>query len=118
VIRGLGRTAALSLSNVDPGAQSLGLASGQTGSDRMVVDIASGTARNRTLVVRWRNDRGEPVVEQVRVSGLLGDDDIAFVQAANALDVGGLGARSNDFVGVIDGGPGNDTLAGTPRPHP
>ena len=69
---------------------------------------------------------GTPLVEQFRVSGLMRDDDIEFVAdpyQANAgtpaevtvlpLDIGDLNARSTDFVGVIDGGPGNDLLVGT-----
>ena len=69
---------------------------------------------------------GTPLVEQFRVSGLMRDDDIEFVAdpyQANAgtpaevtvlpLDIGDLNARSNDFVGVIDGGPGDDLLVGT-----
>ena len=69
---------------------------------------------------------GKPLVEQFRISGLVRDDDIEFVAdpyQANAgtpaevtvlpLDIGDLNERSNDFVGVIDGGPGDDILIGT-----
>ncbi|MHC5112514.1 MAG: calcium-binding protein, partial [Planctomycetota bacterium] len=67
------------------------------------------------------NPVGAPLVEQFRISGLMRDDDISFVAdpyvafegtpaAVNVLplDIGDLNARSDDFVGVIDGGPGDD----------
>ncbi|HEY4636255.1 MAG TPA: calcium-binding protein, partial [Rhodospirillales bacterium] len=63
------------------------------------------------------NPLGVPLVEQIRVSGLVGDDDIAFLDLSapgvEPLDIGDLNARSDDYVGVIDGGPGNDILRGT-----
>ncbi|MFN0040815.1 MAG: LamG-like jellyroll fold domain-containing protein, partial [Burkholderiales bacterium] len=72
------------------------------------------------------NPTGSPLVEQFRISGLLRDDNIEFIAnsyVANAgtsaaktvlpLDIGDLDSRSNDFVGVIDGGPGEDLLIGT-----
>ena len=43
----------------------------------------------------------------------MGNDTIEFVRGEGALDISSLTTRSNDFVGVIDGGPGNDTLLGT-----
>ena len=62
----------------------------------------------------WRDAQGKPLVEQFRISGLLGNDTIGFVQEGDqALDLSALTGRSNDFVGVIDGGPGNDSLRGT-----
>ena len=62
----------------------------------------------------WLDDEGQPRIEQVRVSGLLGNDDIAFVEGPGALNLSTLTSRGRDFVAVIDGGPGNDTLSGTP----
>src|SRR5438094_895578 len=69
---------------------------------------------------------GRPLVEQFRISGLLGDDNISFVaepyqafagtpaeKTVLPLDIGDLNDRSDDFVGVIDGGPDDDTLTGT-----
>ncbi|CAB5141075.1 Alkaline phosphatase (EC [Olavius algarvensis associated proteobacterium Delta 3] len=69
---------------------------------------------------------GTPLVEQFRISGLMRDDEIRFVAEPYVaydgtpaavtvfpLDIGDLNARSDDFVGVIDGGPGDDVLSGT-----
>ncbi len=74
---------------------------------------------------------GKPLVEQFRISGLMRDDDIEFVAdpyLANAgtpaqvtvlpLDIGDLNERSNDFVGVIDGGPGRRFHGGHRRARP
>ncbi|MFP6763517.1 MAG: hypothetical protein VB858_07865, partial [Planctomycetaceae bacterium] len=47
------------------------------------------------------------------MAGLGGDDDIGFVAGASAVDFGALSVRSRDWVGVIDGGSGNDTLGGS-----
>jgi Ca2+-binding RTX toxin-like protein len=64
---------------------------------------------------------GKPLVEQFRISGLSGEDHIEFIEASysafgriiDAFDVGDLVARSEDYVGVIDGGPDDDVLIGT-----
>ena len=64
---------------------------------------------------------GQPLVEQFRISGLSGDDFIEFVEAEYMafgrtilpLDIGDLDARSEDNIGVIDGGPDDDILRGT-----
>ena len=70
----------------------------------------------------WRDANGTPLIEQFRISGLNGDDQIKFLQADDPdlelngsvpLDIGDLTTRSRDWVGVIDGGPGSDTLKGT-----
>ncbi|MDC0935626.1 hypothetical protein OAS39_05025, partial [Pirellulales bacterium] len=63
--------------------------------------------------VTWRGTDGAPLVEQFRVSGLSGDDVLEFMQGPTAVDVSTLAARSDDFVGVLDGGPGDDLLLGT-----
>ncbi|MEM7230139.1 MAG: hypothetical protein AAF432_15135, partial [Planctomycetota bacterium] len=57
----------------------------------------------------WR-DQDTLFIEQIRVSGLLGDDVLEFDPS---LDLSELARRSRDWVGVLDGGPGNDTLRGT-----
>ena len=85
--------------------------------------------------------KGRALVEQIRVSGLNGDDDIQFLDATGScfdvntaqfmsaesvsgnsgfypsgvagLETSDLSARGSDFVGVIDGGPGNDLLIGS-----
>lgn len=93
---------------------------------RMVVEY-----NDRVMLVNWRSFdsfsdlNGLPLVEQFRISGLGGNDHIEFIRKSrkvsiNAveidvtpLDVSDLTERSNDWVGVIDGGPDNDTLIGT-----
>ncbi|MCA9139509.1 MAG: FG-GAP repeat protein, partial [Planctomycetales bacterium] len=65
------------------------------------------------LTASWRDSQGTPLVEQFRISGLLGDDWIEFATGDDAIDLSSLIERSNDWVGVIDGGPGNDTLQGS-----
>ena len=98
---------------------------GQDDVGRLLVQYNS-----RLLSAVWRSPdtdpNGTPLVEQFRISGLGGNDDIQFVsQAAEGLlpldvaagllplDVSDLMERSEDWVAVIDGGPGNDTLRGT-----
>ncbi len=66
----------------------------------------------RIVDLRWRDASG-PLVEQFRISGLGGDDTIAFGTGADALDVSDLSARSDEFVAVFDGGPGDDVLTGS-----
>ena len=70
------------------------------------------SAPTRSITAKWRDEDG-PLVEQFRVSGLGGNDFIEFAQGVNALKLDELNARSDDFVGVIDGGPGNDIQFGT-----
>ncbi|MAE67893.1 MAG: hypothetical protein CMJ18_26865, partial [Phycisphaeraceae bacterium] len=63
----------------------------------------------------WRDaTSGIPLIEQFRVSGLGGNDDIAFATGPDALDLTDLLGRGQEFVAMLDGGPGNDTLGGTP----
>ena len=62
----------------------------------------------------WLDEEGRPRVEQIRVSGLLGDDDIAFAHGPDALDLSALTGRGRDFVAVLDGGPGNDSSRAPP----
>ncbi len=83
---------------------------------------------SRVLEAQWRSFtnpadvNGQPLIEQIRVSGLGGDDVISFLDNRKVsafssspyqLDVTDLTDRSDDWIGVIDGGPGNDTLRGT-----
>ena len=90
----------------------------------------TGDTEQREILAPWRqlnadgtpNPTGTPLVEQFRISGLSGDDYIEFIEAPygafgrliSPLDIGDLDARSDDYVGVIDGGPDDDTLIGTP----
>ncbi|MEX0641054.1 MAG: hypothetical protein WD468_00055, partial [Pirellulales bacterium] len=64
------------------------------------------------IFANWRNTGGVPVVEQFRIAGLGGPDTIEFVTGPDAVDVAPLTNRSDDWVGVFDGGPGHDTLRG------
>ena len=82
----------------------------------------------RDIYMPWRKPAaadgtlGTPLVEQIRIAGLSGDDRIEF-RRDSGLDNGGrpveqlflgdLIARSDDYVAVIDGGPGNDILLGS-----
>lgn len=91
---------------------------GQDDQGRLLVQY-----NGRRLSAVWRSPGtskdpiGTPLVEQFRISGLGGDDDIQFVSQAAGdvlpLDVSDLMGRSEDWVAVIDGGPGSDTLRGT-----
>src|SRR5581483_1288608 len=90
----------------------------------------------RPLLANWVDSAGNLLVQQVRIEGVSGDDDIEFLDSTQVqaegnvpyvqgllaargdfglqpVDVSPLTARSNDWVGVIDGGPGDDTLKGT-----
>ncbi|MGI0501371.1 calcium-binding protein, partial [Limnospira platensis] len=67
----------------------------------------------RTILTTWKRADGVPLVEQIRISGLGGDDIIGFVPGRNAVNVDALSERSRDFVSVIDGGPGNDIIFGS-----
>ncbi len=63
---------------------------------------------DRTLTANWRDfsdlsdANGKPLVEQIRISGLMGDDELGFVSetvgAVQPLDVADLITRSDDFV--------------------
>lgn len=91
---------------------------------RLAIDV-----NGRFLTADWRDffdttdANGRPLVEQFRISGLGNDDTIQFVatngfvtpstNVIDRLDVADLDDRSDDWIGVIDGGPGNDTLSGT-----
>ncbi|MCX7893546.1 MAG: PA14 domain-containing protein, partial [Burkholderiales bacterium] len=110
------------------------LADGRIHVNFTTINPLSGLTESWEILAPWRaknadgslNPAGRPLVEQFRISGLLGDDTISFVAAPYVafpgtpaaktvlpLDIGDLNARSDDFVGVIDGGPGNDLLRGT-----
>ncbi|HSB69073.1 MAG TPA: ELWxxDGT repeat protein [Candidatus Methylomirabilis sp.] len=87
------------------------LLSQQPVTDLLDVAYTIGTT-TRHITAEWRDEYG-PLVEQFDITGLGGNDYIEFVQGENALDLAALNARSIDWVGVIDGGPGNDVLLGT-----
>ena len=91
----------------------------------------TSTTTAATSIMPWRKPAnpdgtlGTPLVEQIRIAGLGGNDRIEFRRATavdhstpthqplEPLDVSDLIARSDDYVGVLDGGPGNDTLLGS-----
>jgi len=121
----------------DDNATDILLVEGTDSNDKISIgqtsyDIANSTRKGSrmsvvlngiTIVGEWRsfNDpadlNGKSLVEQIRISGLGGNDSIDFLSTPfngiNPLDVSDLTERSDDWVGVIDGGPGNDTLKGT-----
>ena len=104
----------------------------------LAVTIQSGS-QSRYFTAHWRDfsdtqdANGRPLVEQFRIAGLGGDDSLGFVSQntpvrvadgqvvaaggseiiVQPLDVSDLDQRSDDFVGVLDGGSGDDTLRGT-----
>ena len=63
-----------------------------------------GTSRNDTL----NGTSGDDVI-----CGLGGNDTVGFVPGRNAVDMTALNDRSTDWAGVVDGGPGNDTILGS-----
>ncbi len=95
----------------------------------------------RLITAKWRsnptadNPTGVPLIQQFEVDGEEGNDRIEFLttaqaqamydtpqsqklygfedKGASAVDVSQLSARSTDWVSVIDGGPGDDTIQGT-----
>ena len=83
---------------------------------------------DRDLFLPWRSaptaefPKGQPLVEQIRVGGLSGDDLLEFRREAGLdnggepvepLDIGDLTSRTTDYVGVLDGNSGDDILIGT-----
>ena len=72
-----------------------------------------GPFGRKEIFADWRDADGKCLIEQFRVSGLGGDDTLGFMEGAGAVDVSALSARSDDWVGVLDGGPGDDLLYGT-----
>ena len=90
----------------------------ETDDDRLEVHYQILTATpapiDKTFWVKWRDDAGKPLVEQFNVAGEFGNDKIGFVsEAGKRVDFSALVARSDDWVGVFDGGPGDDELRGS-----
>jgi len=89
----------------------------QNGDGQLAVDYTGWDVHDETYFTKnitwpWRDAYGEPIVEQFRISGLMGDDRLEFVRGEGGIDFSALAGR-NDWVGVIDGGPGDDVLIGT-----
>ena len=61
------------------------------------------------IVANWRDAEDNLLVEQVQITGGLGDDYLEF---SREIDVTDLTNRSRDWTTVLLGGPGNDTLVG------
>lgn len=101
----------------DDNATDILLINGTNGNDTIKIGESAGKLNvnynGRIIPATWRDANNVPLVEQISVSGLNGNDDIEFLSGAGGIDVSALSARSTDFVGVIDGGAGNDTLIGT-----
>ena len=93
---------------------------------RLRVDHSSLT---QPLLVDWLDPAtGRPLIEQIQIAGLAGNDRIGFAQAnplpgmsdfalvdpsqSAPLDLSLLGNQTNDFVGVFDGNGGDDILVG------
>ena len=86
---------------------------------------------DRVYSATWRDasstpgQLGDALVEQFRIAGLGGDDHLEFTHTEQTFIIQGqsvkvqplvvsdLTARSKDWVGVIDGGDGDDTLIGS-----
>jgi len=127
ITRGYGADATLMLSDFTDGEANrngltdIGFTEDQLGVGQMVVDYAQYVMVNgqmdivnpRVILLSWKDAAGEPKIEQVRLSGLGGDDILGFVAGVNALDVSGLTARSRDWVSTFDGGAGNDIIFGS-----
>ena len=93
------------------------------------VPLGVAMVNGGAMYFNWRNADGSPVIEQFRISGLMGSDTIGFYQdfpqvheipGATAffsglvpLNVSALTARSDDWVAVLNGGPGGDVLLGS-----
>jgi Ca2+-binding RTX toxin-like protein len=90
------------------------LLAGQLRIDYTSVDDADVVRFERDIDMIWRDSDGHPLIEQFRVAGLGGDDHLEFIEGENALDLTDLMNRGRDFVGVLDGGPGDDLLYGSP----
>ena len=63
----------------------------------------------RDLPTNFRDADGKPLVEQFQIDGFDGDDKIGFLPS---LDLSDLADRSRDWVGVFNGGAGDDILTG------
>ncbi|QDV66071.1 Bifunctional hemolysin/adenylate cyclase precursor [Crateriforma conspicua] len=64
----------------------------------------------RDLPIVIKDTDGNTLVEQFQINGLAGDDTIGFDPSFDTSD---LAARSRDWVGVFQGGSGDDRLTGS-----
>ncbi|MDA1013526.1 MAG: hypothetical protein O3A00_03615, partial [Planctomycetota bacterium] len=85
----------------------------ESNANRLLIDYQTPQdATPRVLTAKWR-DGNSILVEQFRIAGLSGNDRIEFAAGDLAPDFSSLAARTDEFVTMIDGGPGRDTLIGT-----
>ncbi|MDV6029537.1 MAG: hypothetical protein F9B45_05405 [Phycisphaera sp. RhM] len=69
----------------------------------------------RQIMVDWRSNdfRLTPVVEQIQVAGLIGDDDLSVELRADTLEEMRANTAGVTWTTVLNGGPGDDTVRGT-----
>ena len=104
-----GRSAELEMTGLNDIARDvLGFTEGQFGVALLTVEY-----NGQSIVTNWRSATGAGLVEQFRVQGLMGDDMLGFASGPEAPGLGEVSARSRDFVGVLDGGPGDDMTLGS-----
>ena len=85
---GQGRSSVLTVTGVNEVARTeLGLSESQTGVGLLSIDYTNSQHTHNDLVAVWRNVSGTPLVEQFRVSGLMGDDTLEFAAGADAVDM-------------------------------
>ncbi|MCA9140253.1 MAG: hypothetical protein KDB00_25960, partial [Planctomycetales bacterium] len=87
-----------------------------TFADTIFFDRTIPRDAQRTLTATWIDYTGvEPryLVEQIQISGLAGNDRIGFdPETSRPINFDSLSERSRDWIGVFDGGPGDDGLLG------
>ena len=110
---GIGHAISFTISGTNSRARSvLGFTNDATSQDRLIVNY-----NGSIIPIAWRvdptNPASQPLIEQFQIYGYGGDDYLGFVQGPDAVDVSALGGTNQGWVGVLDGGPGNDTLVGS-----
>ncbi|KLU06274.1 Alkaline phosphatase [Rhodopirellula islandica] len=78
--------------------------------DQAIVNYQIGDQPLRQIDIRIQDSDGNTLVEQYQINGLGGNDTIGFEASFDTSD---LAARSRDWVGVFQGGSGDDTLTGS-----
>lgn len=99
----------------DDGATDIVVIPGTSGDDEILLaDGANGQLvvhyNGRQLPVTFRDADGRALVEQFQIDGFDGNDVLGFDPT---LDLSDLAARSRDWIGVINGGAGDDVLIGS-----
>ncbi|TWU51857.1 PKD domain-containing protein [Rubripirellula reticaptiva] len=78
--------------------------------NQAIVNYQVGNQPLRQIDIRVQDAMGNTLVEQYQINGLAGNDTIGFDASFDTSD---LAARSRDWVGVFQGGSGDDTLIGS-----